>query len=346
LHLALALGVWAVLLLVARLGTGAVACWLWPSGLGMIAAAFLPGVSPYFVFPSLVAAAVLPFAATRRALLLVPALAALIVWTGLLVQGEELLGLAAHPLFTVPAAFALMALAPLLPPLRRHAWIAPGVPAAVLAVVAGFLPPYSAARPQRLNLHYVEEGGRAWWAADAVRPFPAALRAAGHFSTQPRSIPASGNFFVAPAGRARFPAPSADVARKGDRVRVRLHGSSAADILSLGTPKSARPVSAAIGGWTFAPRSSAGLTVSCATARCRDIEIVLGLKSKAAAQFTLTEQHLGLPPGESGLVAARGPAAVPSQFGDTTMLVAKIAVPGNNPVTHPPLRGRRRHSPG
>lgn len=57
LRLALAFGVWAVAMLCGRLHTRATDVWLWIAGLGVLAAAFLPGSSPYFLFPSLIAAA-------------------------------------------------------------------------------------------------------------------------------------------------------------------------------------------------------------------------------------------------------------------------------------------------
>ncbi|HEX3755012.1 MAG TPA: M20/M25/M40 family metallo-hydrolase [Rhizomicrobium sp.] len=309
-------------------GTGAVACWLWLSGLGVIIAALLPGISPYFVFPSLIAAATLPFATSRPALLLLPALAALVVWLGLLVQGEELLGLVAHPLFTVPAAFALMALLPLLPRLKRRTVFifatTSTVLAVILAIVAGILPPYSASHPQRLNLHYVEQGGRSWWAVDPVHRLPPRLRAAADFSAKPQLLPGIGTFFVAQAGNARFPAPSAEVRRDGDLVRLRLHG-SAADGMMLEIPADAGLVSVAIGGREFALRPRGAFTIACATRECRDAQIVVGLK--AAPTLTLVEQRFGLPFGGARLTAARGRAAVPSQFGDTSLLSAHLTIP-------------------
>ena len=61
-RIALAVGVWGMTLLVSRMAGphGAVtAAWLWMAGLAIITAALLPGISPYFLFPSLVAAVLL-----------------------------------------------------------------------------------------------------------------------------------------------------------------------------------------------------------------------------------------------------------------------------------------------
>jgi len=328
LRLALALGVWGITLLAARLGAGAVACWLWLSGLGVVTAALLPGLSPFFVFPSLVGAAVLPFAAERRWLLLAPALAGLTVWLGLTALGEELLGLKVHPLFTVTAAFATISLAPLLPRKHGRDCLYAVVLAVIFAVIAGFLPPTSASQPERLNLRYVESEGRAQWAADPVRRLPRTLRQAGHFPAAPQTVPGFGVYYLAPAGKARLPAPSAAVSRNGALVTFRLHGSSQADAMVLSVPAEAGLVSAAIGDWTFALRPAGRFSISCATAGCRDIPITLGFQSAAPLSLSLSEQRFGLPPGGDRLQKARGAAAAPSQFGDQTLLMTQIAVPG------------------
>jgi hypothetical protein len=331
LRLGLAFGVWGALLLTSCLGNGAIACWLWLSGLGVVTAALLPGISPFFVFPSMLAAAVLPFAADRRWLLALPAAAGLIVWLGLNVQGEELLGLVVHPLFTLTAGFALIALAPLLPRLKKREWIYSisfsFALALVGAVAAGFLPPYTAAQPQRLNLRYVEQGGRAVWSADPVRHFPGKLRAAGRFSTTPQSLPGLGNNYIAAAGSARFPAPAATVARDGNKVVITLQGSAQADGMILIIPNQAGLISAAIGGRIFAPNSKDEFRIICATAECRNARIVLGFKSTGPVSLLLTEQRFGLPPDGAKLIAARGPDAVASQFGNQTLLVSRIEIP-------------------
>ncbi|MGZ5922070.1 MAG: M20/M25/M40 family metallo-hydrolase, partial [Rhizomicrobium sp.] len=102
LRLALASGVWSLALLAARRVT-ATASWLWFAGFAVVAAWALPGLSPYFLFPSLVAAAALPFGITW-----VPALASLLIWIQLTAAAEPLMGLAVTPLFTLPAAVGLM----------------------------------------------------------------------------------------------------------------------------------------------------------------------------------------------------------------------------------------------
>src|SRR5581483_8500488 len=61
-RIALGLGVWGVTLLASRMANmhgAAAAAWVWMAGLGVIVAALLPGFSPYFVLPSLIAAVLL-----------------------------------------------------------------------------------------------------------------------------------------------------------------------------------------------------------------------------------------------------------------------------------------------
>src|SRR5262249_7678842 len=119
-RLALGFGVFAVALLVSRMTDlrGAVSsAWLWMAGLGIVTAALLPGISPYFTFPSFIAAILLLATANTKSgwsgtvgqiALAISALAGMIVWMALVCSGETLMGLGLHELFTVPAAFALL----------------------------------------------------------------------------------------------------------------------------------------------------------------------------------------------------------------------------------------------
>ena len=91
-RLALMLAVFALALAAARRASLSCA-WLWFAGLAVGMAWFLPGASPYFLFPALAAAVTLPFAARRPWLAFVPALAALLLWIPLAASVEALLGL-------------------------------------------------------------------------------------------------------------------------------------------------------------------------------------------------------------------------------------------------------------
>ncbi|HJR57463.1 MAG TPA: M20/M25/M40 family metallo-hydrolase [Rhizomicrobium sp.] len=140
LRLALAFGVWAAALLTAR-WAGAIACWLWFAGLAVGSAIFLPGLTPYFLFPALVAAPLLllTIRSGRGTALFVSALTALVIWLGFNGGSEAIMGLAMHPIFTVTAGFALLSLLPLMAGRRLGgSALASLAVALAFAVVAGF----------------------------------------------------------------------------------------------------------------------------------------------------------------------------------------------------------------
>ncbi|MBV9551062.1 MAG: M20/M25/M40 family metallo-hydrolase [Alphaproteobacteria bacterium] len=139
LRLALALGVWAAALWTVR-WAGPIACWLWFAGLAVVSALWLPGLSPYFLFPSLVAAPLLllTLRGGRGIALFIAALAGLVVWVGFTAGAEDIEGLRAHLLFTLPAGFALLSLLPLLAGRRLGgSAFASAVLALIFAVAAG-----------------------------------------------------------------------------------------------------------------------------------------------------------------------------------------------------------------
>jgi hypothetical protein len=136
---ALCFGVWAATLLTAR-WAGGIACWLWFSGLAVLSAIWLPGLSPYFLFPSLIAAPLLLLSvrAGRKSAFLLSALVALLIWLGLNAGSEAIMGLSLHPIFTVTAAFAALALLPLMAGQRLGgSALASSVVAIALAATAG-----------------------------------------------------------------------------------------------------------------------------------------------------------------------------------------------------------------
>jgi hypothetical protein len=326
LRLSLAFGVWAVALVTARLSS-AIACWLWLAALAVVCAIWLPGATPYFLFPSLVAAPLLlaTVRGGREQALFVAALAALVIWVGFVAVGETLMGLGLHEMFTASAALGLIAVLPLL---RK----APGFGSAVaislaaalvLAAVAGLRPAYSSTAPQRLNLRYVERDGKAWWVADPVRRLPDSLRAAAHFSATVQRLPATG--YIAPAGSAHFPAPYAQMSRQGHDVTLTLNAPG--DGVTLLLPREVQLKSLTIAGLE-APAQGAVDTIICATPDCGHMRMILHLGTLAPFEILLRAVHQGLPPQGGALLKARPPEAVPSQTGDVTLLIRKIAVPG------------------
>lgn len=351
-RIALALALGGSALFISALAPTAIselAVWLLLSGMGVVVAIFLPGFSPYFLLPSLIAAIMLVISArtTRNSIrigaVLLAALVALLVWSSIGTLGEMIMGLKLHPLFTVPFAVALATIVPLLSrwALPRSVWFGSAgalfVLAIVAAVVQGLAPTFSLAAPQRLSITYLQEPARSEWAVDAFAPVPEAMRALASFSTKPqRTSDFAGLSYVAPAGAPRFAAPVATVIARPPsgglrRVTINLHGSKEAAQMYVTIPGAAGLRSIDIGGWhADAPRSWArqdAVAIACLSRDCADQSITLTLASRSVTRFGIYEHRFGLPDFARPLVAARPVTAVPSQNGDGMTLVNTITIP-------------------
>ena len=329
LRLALAFGALAPAIFLSRWACG-VTCWLWFATLAIVCALFAPGLTPYFLFPSLVAAPLLLALLQRgRGLpLFLAALAALTVWIGLNQGSEAIMGLRMHPLFMASAGFGLLAVLPLLKPAPGKAsCLASLLCAVVLAVVAGLQPAYSDQKPERLNLRYAEMDGKAYWLADPVARLPPSLRAAADFSALPRPLANVGSFYVAPAGQAHFPPPRAAVRRQGGEVSLDIDAPGDGFVLLL--PNGARLESVRLNDRDVPlVRPVAG--IGCATPDCGRARLVLHWDSKTRGDVTLESYRYGLSGQGEGLLKARPSWAVPSQRGDVTVLLQKIAIPAGD----------------
>ncbi|HEY0107068.1 MAG TPA: M20/M25/M40 family metallo-hydrolase [Rhizomicrobium sp.] len=356
-RLSLAFGVAAVLLLVSRLAGARLtllSVWFWMSGLAVLSAYLVPGLSPYFLFPSLVAAPLL-LAATRlrdgwtgaagEVVVFLAALPALAIWLSLAASAEWIQGLSLHPVFTVPVALGTMPLLALVAPrpMPHRLWlrstIALAGAAALLAIVAGLQPAFSTAAPQRLNIGFLDDhiAGKALWTIDTAAPLPQAFRAAMKFTRDP--VPATPlafqKSFVAPAGGPRFAPPAATAAvqarGKGRSVVLALHGTDAADRMILFVPKKAGLVRAAIEDRTFTPAPDAallgGALIFCATADCRDKRVTLEFADRRPVDVVLGEFRFGLPPDGGKLEEVRPAQTTPSRLGDATVVVTKMRLP-------------------
>ena len=325
LRLSLAFGIWAVALVTARY-SGAIASWLWLAALAIACAIWLPGATPYFLFPSLVAAPMLlaTVRAGRGPALFIAALANLVIWIGFAAIGESLMGLGLHEMFTASAALGLITVLPSMRSARGLgvSFAVSLVAALSLAVVAGLMPAYSSTAPERLNLRYVERDGKAWWMADPVQRLPDRLRAAARFSDKVQHLPATG--YVAPAGAARFPAPTVHVTRHGPDVSLDLDAPG--DGINLLLPRMALLKSVDIGGIQARVEGRVD-AINCTTPDCGRMQMTLHLGTSAPFEIILRSVHRGLPLQGMALVQARLPEAVPSQGGDVTLLIRKIALP-------------------
>jgi hypothetical protein len=354
-RLALGLGVWTITLLVSRMARGATAApWLWIAVFGLATAWFLPGLSPYFLFPALVAAVLLVVTAGAfggwsgnwgQLAFSVSALAAFLIWIPLVVAGETLMGLRLHPLFTIPLAFALMTAVPLLAsrPMSRAAWNASVVLSAaaaiVLAIVAGLIPAYSKLSPQRVNIVYLESGNAparfiadTSWKGVGTEPIPSSLMKAGPFTLNREAwvglLPGGG--YTAPAGAARYPLPKATVLQ--DRVdgatrklEIALAGSADASGMVVAIPKEAKLVSLDLRGQHLVAQASSGnVRIICWTPDCRDLHLSLVLGNTGAVSIPFAEVRYGLPDFGGKLQAARPATAMASQSGDEVILANKL----------------------
>lgn len=235
------------------------------------------------------------------------------------------MGLTLHPLFTLPAGFALMALLPVLARAKPQALLISSAAslalALVLAVVAGLQPAYSAASPLPLNLTYVESGSKAWWIAEPVARLPDALRAAANFSARPERHVAFG--YAAAANSARLAAPRASVTRNGDTVSLDVH--SDGDIFELVLPKDADVKAVAVNGVDVAPPGDHFLLI-CG-AGCRDARVALTLGNMDAQTLRLISVWRGLPPLGAKLARARPDWVTPIREGDQSLAVTDVAIP-------------------
>jgi hypothetical protein len=357
-RIALAFGVWGMALLVSRMTAlhGATsAAWLWIATFAIATAALLPGLSPYFLFPAIVAAVLLIVGANLRggwnapigqAVLLIGALVALVIWMALVASGETLMGLRLHPLFTVPAAFGLLAVVPLLSarPMAQATWLASVtlsfVIALAAAITAGLMPAYSEASPQRLNLIYFESGKHParWiaetaWKATATESIPASLKNAGHFTFDSDAYAGLklGSGYVAPAGAPRLPLPSANVTsdrveNSGRVVSLVLLGLANTDAMSLRIPKQASMTALRVRGENvpIAKGWSGDTLINCDGRDCSDLAVTLTLGNRGAVVLPFAERRRGLPEWGRALASARPNTAMPSQEGDRVILANSL----------------------
>jgi hypothetical protein len=325
--------------------------WFWYGVLGLVTAVFLTGLSPYFLFPAFVAAILLLVQSRLRApwdeiVLFLAALPALVIWLSLSALGEQVQGLALHPLFTIPAAFGAMTLVPLLAarPLSGARWTralgAIGALAIVVAVAAGLQPAFSARAPQRLDIDFVDDHDvkQAKWVAETGATLPPGLRAAmPSFSHAPEPISPllRQAAYSARAGALRFAVPAATIASKpqgrGRVVTLTLHASSNANRVVVVVPKDAALTHAQIYDKGFDPSKDslnpAGTILVCATDDCRATTFTLTFADARPVTVTVGEQQYGLPADGAKLTAARPRTAVASQSGDTTIVFGKLTLP-------------------
>jgi len=343
--------------LVSRLATprrSALAVWYWMSGLAILTAAILPGLSPYFLFPALIGSLIVLIQSrlgdawagrSGEVAIFLAAIPALVIWLSLAAGAESVQGLFAHPLFTVPAAFGTMAFLPFLAiaPLGRRAWIWTSSLLAVAALfcawMAGLEPAFNPAAPQRLNVDFLDDhvNNKSLWAIDTSAPLPEAFRRAMSFSDKP--VAATPLLYrpeyVAPAGANRYPPPAAAFENIADAtgrlVTLTLQGSERTNEMLLIVPKGSGLDRIEFEGKQFVPAPNAdnplGTVFGCVTRDCRNKNVTLHFVNTRPVEVWIGEIDYAIPSDGEQLENVRPATTVASQSGDTTIIFGKVKLP-------------------
>jgi hypothetical protein len=319
--------------------------------LSLVTSLIAPGLSPYFLFPALVGGVALlaqarsPQAWNGRVgqiALAVAAVLPLFLWLGLAVQGESVQGLALHPLFTSPAAFAMLPLIPLAGAERGTRWGALSKRAwrntvagafalsLLLGVFQGTRPAFSQAAPQRLSFAFIDdhEANQAYWFAATNAPLPPAVRSVAQFTKKKIALyPVPG--FEAPAGPPRLPAPAIDVSTQpsptGRTVTLAMKAPENVARVYFGIPAAAGIHAYSFNGVRHELPLHRDVVLWCMSADCAHATFSLEVGTPAFDVLVAT-QAPGLPPDGEKLVAARPKDAVPSQNGDVTFVTTKVHI--------------------
>ncbi len=351
---ALSLGVLAVMIVGSRVAGPrlmALSVWVFLSAVAAITAVLLPGLSPLFLFPVLVAAPVV-FAQSRRSdawsgtfgtiALAIAAVPTLVIWMSFARLVEPVQGLLLHPGFTAPVSIAALSVLPILAGASwsRRAWLVAALVSLVLAVgsacLTGLQPAYTAERPQRLNITAIDDHviGRARWALDTTGTVPASLREAASFSQAPERVwpVAVAPSFVADAGPLRFAAPTAMTSvtptGAGRIVTLELDALTPAHRRFVVVPGGSGLTRLDVDGQAYTPKPGSEATIFiCWTRDCGGTKVALHFDSTRVVNVFLAMQRYELPAEAAPLVAARPSSATPSQSGDSTIVFGRVAIP-------------------
>lgn len=330
-------------------GQAGAAAMFWFAALGVALTFVTPGISILFAIPALVYALCAVIAVfwplAQRIGAGVAAVLTLAVWAPLFNLVELALG------FSMPAANALVAALIVLPFIGALIAVQGAAPwrwpvvalggAALLAIGwAAVSPSYSQARPLSLNVNYVADGvageGRIV-AGPARRALPDALSSAAAFAP----------LRVTPGDRAESwaaPAPMEAVARpalegaaltteNGVRTWRATLRSNGAYRVTLRIPRAAAPQSASVRGveTSFADAGPVGafVNVACQGRACdgADIVVQLGPAGGEAPWFLLGQYPNATTEASRAVIAQRGDAATPFQFGDSILTIEGVPPP-------------------
>ncbi len=311
----------------------------WFALLGFGLSFVTPGISILFALPAaayaLFALIAFVWAPAQRVGAVLAAALALVVWAPLFNLVELALG------YSMPAANALVAALVTLPFVGALAqvqgaarWLWPTLvlgAAAVGAIAwAALSPSYSPVRPLSINVNYVSDavaGEARLVAGSARRALPPGLAAAAPFAPL-RIMPGDrAESWAAPAAMEAVTRPALEnvsVTMEGEtRVwRATLHANGAYRT-TLRIPRAAAPLSANLHGveTPFNEADDGGdfVNLACQGRACDDAEIVVRLDARGsdAPWYLLGLYPVTTTEASRAVIAARGPAGTPIQFGDS-----------------------------
>jgi len=322
------------------------AAMFWFAALGLALTFVTPGISILFAIPAvayaLFAVGGVFWRPARRIGAGVACALTLMVWALLFNTVELALG------FSMPVANALVAVLIVLPFLGaliaaqgEARWRTPVFAlggAALLAIAwAALSPSYAPARPLSLNLNYVSDGvvgeGRIV-AGPARRALPAAIAGAAAFTPLRVGPGDQGESWAAPAPLELVARPALEGAaatiEDGARVwraTLRSHG---AYRVTLRIPRAAAPINASVRGVeaAFADAGARGdyVNLACQGRACDGAEIVVRLDASGAEApwFLLGQYPNTTTPSTQAVIAHRGAAGTPFQFGDSVLTIDAV----------------------
>jgi len=290
--------------------------------------------------------------ATPAGATIVPGVVAALLWWGVLPPVHEGLGVQALPIIAVLLALVYATMAPLVAGgggLGRRLWALALAATVLAALVALTQPRFTPRSPQPLTYTFHQDGdsGAARWVVRALPPLPAAVRQAAAFGPLAPAFPWSSTGGVArsapapPLAAAAAPPPDLQVLESvvagGKRhLRLRLVSRRGAATGLVWVPARANPESVTVEGhpvpttgWrTGKPQSgpSDWLGYSDVTLPAAGCELDLVLGETGPLELYAVDVTPGLPPAGAALLAARPPAAVPFQQGDTTLVSRKVKI--------------------
>jgi hypothetical protein len=334
--------------------------WLIWAALGLALAVQAPATSYVFVLPALAAGVCGVLARVWRggrlgrgapaAAVIAPGVVAAVLWWGVLPPVYSGMGVPALPVITTLLAALFATLAPLVAGggLGRRLW-ALGLALTVLAVLAALAQPPStreSPRPLSFTFYQDADSGLARWLVLGPPPLPLPVRRAAAFGRPGPAFPWSpeARFVSAPAPpllATTAPEPElrvleSTVAGGRRHLRLWLVSRRGAPIGTLLVPARAHPTAVRINGRLLPepdprrpgqqPGLSKWLSYSDATLPPAGDELDMMLDETGPLELYGLDASFGLPPGGAGLLAARPPAAVPLQQGDTTLVSRRLKI--------------------